>query len=195
MRAEQDDRPDRRRDGPDEQQADEQDEHPRDRREAGLERDRRQDERGVRDAVAACRDDARGRRPDPAGHVLREQAQHLGLERGDVRQRRTELAQDRLPAEDEHEVVGGDRSRRGEQVGDVGVAQPRQRAVPGVAQLEREEHAERHQEDDLQRDQEPAPRDDRAVDVLQSLQHQLAVAGAAAAGPVTQTRPSVPGPP
>ena len=65
----------------DDREPDEEDDDAGDRREPGLEQDRREHDRRVLDAEPPQRDDARSRRPDAARDVLREHREHLGLQR------------------------------------------------------------------------------------------------------------------
>ena len=93
------------------------------------------------------RDDARRRRPDASGDVLREHREHLGLQRDAIRDPDPVRGEDPHPAEHEDEVVDGDDRGRDHDVADVRVAQQRLGVGPHVAQRPRE-RGEQHREPD-----------------------------------------------
>ena len=96
----------------------------------------REDDRRVLDAEPAQRDDARRRRPDTAGHVLREHREHLRLERDAIRDPNPVGGEDAHPAQDEDEVVrsqdghGDRRDRRGRHGAGAAPRRPRRPAPP-----------------------------------------------------------------
>ena len=136
----------------DDREPDDEDADAGERREPGLEHDRREHDRRVLDAEAAQRDDARGRRPDAAGDVLGEHREHLRLQRVAVRDPDPVGGEDAQPAEHEDEVVDGDDRGRDRDVAEVGVAQQRRRLRPDVPQRVGERAEQDAEADQLERD-------------------------------------------
>ena len=155
-------------------EARDEDDDARDRREDGLDQDRREDRPVARLArQLRQRRDACGRRPDAAGHVLGEHRDHLGLQRRHVRDLHVPLAEDPHPAEDEDEVVGGDRREREPDVAEVRVPQLRPRLRPLAAHAPDAQPDDGERDGDLDRAQQVRPPPEGGEQVARSVQHSL----------------------
>ena len=146
----------------DDHEPDDEDDDTGDRRDAGLEQNRREHDRRVFDAEAPQRNDARRRRPDAARDVLREHREHLGLQRDLIRNPDPVRQEDPHPAEHEDEVVGGDDRRPDREVGEIRVPQQRHGIRPHVPQRPPEREQQNREPDQLERhvdaaDPQPAP--------------------------------------
>src|SRR5918994_707398 len=140
---------------------DDEDEHAGHRREARLEEDGGEDVgRPLLARDAAEPHDARERRPDHPGHVLRQHRGHLSLEGDAVRDPDPPGGEDPLPAENEEKVVGGENGQSREQVERARLAQARPRVAPRSADGVREEADDQGCEPELERDDDTPPPED-----------------------------------